>query len=106
MVLDDVGVLQCTSASVPEFLSRETPYIQVFQEINLQLQSTLSVDGLGIPESNGLTIITRNSLLGKSVSLICLTATVSPVFQFNALYTDPNAPLPKQSPNCFTISTH
>lgn len=37
------------------------------------------------PGSSDFTIITRNSLLGRSVSLICFTATVSPVFQFSAL---------------------
>jgi len=50
-------------------------------------------------------MITLSSLFGKSASLTCLTATVSPVPQFNALYTDPNAPFPRQSPNCYnTVS--
>jgi hypothetical protein len=40
----------------------------------------------------------RSSLLGKSASLICLTATASPVPQLKALYTDPKAPLPRHSP--------
>lgn len=44
--------------------------------------------------------MTRSSLLGRSASLICLTATVSPVPILSALKTEPNAPLPKQSPNC------
>ena len=38
------------------------------------------------------------SLFGRSASRICLTATASPVLQLKALYTDPKAPLPMQSP--------
>lgn len=44
------------------------------------------------------TSIMRNSLFGRSPSLICFTATASPVPQLKALYTEPNAPLPKHSP--------
>lgn len=44
------------------------------------------------------TSIIRSSLFGRSPSLICFTATASPVPQLKALYTDPNAPLPKHSP--------
>jgi len=40
----------------------------------------------------------RSSLLGRSARRICLTATASPVPQLKALYTDPKAPLPMQSP--------
>lgn len=47
------------------------------------------------------TMITRNSLFGRSTNLTCFTATVSPVFQLRARYTDPKAPLPRQSPSCF-----
>ena len=47
------------------------------------------------------TVMTRSSLFGRSASLICLTATVSPVPIFKALNTEPNAPFPRQSPNCY-----
>lgn len=46
------------------------------------------------------------SFLGKSVSLICLIATVSPEPQCNARYTEPKAPFPRQSPSCYSqVST-
>ena len=44
------------------------------------------------------TSIMRSSLFGKFTNLICLTATVSPVPQWMALYTVPKAPLPRHSP--------
>ena len=46
-------------------------------------------------------MMTRSSFLGRSASLICLMATVSPLLQFKALYTDPQAPFPRQSPSCY-----
>lgn len=46
-----------------------------------------------------LTSIMRSSLFGRSAILICLTATASPVPQLKALYTEPKAPLPMQSPS-------
>ena len=50
------------------------------------------------------TVMTRNSLFGRSASLICLTATVSPVLMFKARKTEPKAPFPRQSPSCYTPS--
>lgn len=44
--------------------------------------------------------MTRNSLFGRSTSLTCLTATVSPVPIFKARKTEPKAPFPRQSPSC------
>lgn len=47
----------------------------------------------------------RSSLLGRSASLICLTATASPVPQLKALYTEPKAPFPRHSPKRYKPSS-
>jgi hypothetical protein len=74
--------------------------IEVLKQVDFELQPYSQYPIL-VRITPALTIITLSSLFGKSAKRTCLIATVCPVPQFNARYTLPKAPFPKQSPNWY-----
>lgn len=99
-VFDDIVMLNGISMS-PHYVDNHCSCLHEgfsgdrFRPIQCQLKAFI-----GTSTSTGqLTSIIRSSLFGTSTSLICLTATASPVPQLKALYTDPKAPFPMQSPS-------
>ena len=88
VILDDVRVLEIHHVSAGRARAwLMAAYIQVLQQVDLELSQQTrqhALDRPSQPSADGLTMITRSSLLGRSASLTFFTATVSPVPQFKA----------------------
>jgi hypothetical protein len=80
---EEVKPISCLLSAVQIYT-----HVQIFEEINLGLNwirhPPTSQKGIAKYEVHRRTIISPKSPLGMFASEICLTATVSPVVQFNA----------------------